>query len=351
MKKVKVLGLMSGTSLDGVDLALCSFTLSGDKWSYEIEKAETKSYPEELLVSIKAIHKSSAEEYALLDTELGVYYASLIKEFLGGNRCDLIASHGHTVFHQPDKHFTSQIGSGAAIFALTEIPTVCDFRSVDVFLGGHGAPLVPLGDRELFSSFDYRINLGGIANVSYEEEGFTRAFDICPVNQVFNAVAQKYGKLYDGGGEIARSGVIIPELLEKLNGLGFYKQQAPKSLGREWVEKEFLSLMQQYDLKDFQRTVVEHVAIQITSIIKLNGQKVLFSGGGVYNIFLMDRIKSKLVGHEVVVPNAQLVDFKEALIFAFLGIRGVLGQSTSLASVTGAKYDSLSFAKYGVFQG
>ena len=178
---------------------------------------------------------------------------------------DLIASHGHTIFHQPEIHFTKQIGNGAAIYAKTGINTACDFRSVDVFLGGQGAPLVPLGDKHLFSKYDYRINLGGIANTSFEENGVTKAYDICPVNQVFNYVAEKLGQTYDDEGKYARSGQLIPELLESFNTLAFYNQPAPKSLGREWVEKHFISRIDHYPLADFQHYLCASCGTSISS--------------------------------------------------------------------------------------
>lgn len=291
----------------------------------------------------------NAERFALLDSNLGKYFAEVVSKFLGDDYIDLIASHGHTVFHQPEITFTKQIGTGAAIYASTGIPTACDFRSVDVFLTGQGAPLVPLGDLNLFSEYDYCINLGGIANISYLEEGVMKAFDICPVNQVFNFVAEKFGKVYDDSGAIAKRGIINQELLENLNSKGFYKLDPPKSLGREWVEQEVLGEIGDSHLEDFQRTFAEHVAYQISKTINGREKSVLLTGGGAYNEFLISLVKEKLQGHKVVVPVPLIVDYKEALIFAFLGLKGALGEITSLSSVTGASRDSISMAMYGTF--
>ena len=350
MKKFKVLGLMSGTSLDGLDLALCTFDIIDDIWSFSIERAETIKYSKQLLAKLIEAPKMRAEQFALLDSDLGKFFAKTVVKFLGNENIDLIASHGHTIFQQPEINFTKQIGAGAAIYAATGIPTACDFRAVDVFLGGQGAPLVPLGDQILFSEHDYCINLGGIANISYVEGDTMKAYDICPVNQVFNYVAEKFNKEYDDSGEIAKKGVLNIGLFQRLNDKPFYAIPPPKSLGREWVEEEVLNEINNYSLEDFQRTFAEHVAYQIVTSIKGDGKSILLTGGGAYNDFLISLLKQKLVGHKVIVPQPAIIDFKEALIFAFLGIQGALGNITSLSSVTGASRDSLSMAMYGTFK-
>lgn len=349
MKTFKVLGLMSGTSLDGVDLAICSFSQKDTSWNYVIEKTTTIPYTDDFIIRLKSAHRLSGLEFSILDNELGIYFGELIYDFIKNERIDLIASHGHTIFHQPEIHLTKQIGNGAAIYAKTGIATTCDFRSVDVLLGGQGAPLVPLGDQLLFSEYDYRINLGGIANTSYEENGVTKAYDICPVNQVFNYIAEQLGQPYDDDGNIARNGQLIPSLLNELNALSFYNQSPPKSLGREWVEKHIFSQIENYKLEDFQHTFSIHVATQLANSIKKNNSKILITGGGVYNSFLIKNLKILKPEAVIVIPNDTLISFKEALIFAFLGLRGSLGKPTSLASVTGAKNDSLSMALYGHF--
>lgn len=349
MRKFKVLGLMSGTSLDGVDLALCSFSFLNGTWHFSIDRAETIPYSSEMEKRLLTIATATAEEFALFDSQLGVYFGKLCSEFLKGETVDLIASHGHTVFHQPELFFTKQIGTGAAIYATTGIATACDFRSVDVFLGGQGAPLVPLGDRELFAKYDYRINLGGIANTSFEKDGITLAYDICAVNQVFNYVAQQKGLVYDAAGKIASEGNLIESLYNQLNDLAYFQQKPPKSLGREWVEKNIFPLLPNFTLEDFQCTFAHHVAFQLTESIEHKNGTILFSGGGAYNTFLMDLLKQKLPSATIEFSDSTITEFKEALIFAFLGLLGALKKPTSLASVTGAKHNSLSMALYGDF--
>lgn len=349
MRKFKVLGLMSGTSLDGVDLALCSFSFLNGIWNFSIDRAETVPYSPEMEKQLLTIASSTAEEFALFDSQLGAYFGKLCSTFLKEEKVDLIASHGHTVFHQPEIFFTKQIGTGAAIYAATGIATACDFRSVDVFLGGQGAPLVPLGDRELFSQYDYRINLGGIANTSFEKEGRSLAYDICAVNQVFNYVAQQKGLVYDDGGKIASEGNFNESLYNYLNNLAYFQQSPPKSLGREWVEKNILNLVANYSLDDFQCTFAHHVAFQLAESIENKNGIILFSGGGAYNTFLMNVLQEKLPLATIEFSDKAITEFKEALIFAFLGLLGALKKHTSLASVTGAKHDSLSMALYGDF--
>lgn len=340
---------MSGTSLDGVDLALCTFKENNGQWGFALNKATTIPYNDSFLTRLRNAHQLSGLELSLLDNDLGSFFGDIINEFLGDDSVDLIASHGHTIFHQPELRFTKQIGNGAAIYAKTAIPTTCDFRNVDVFLGGQGAPLVPLGDKHLFAQYDYRINLGGIANTSFEENGVTKAYDICPVNQVFNYVANQLGQEYDDEGKFAQSGQLIPELLTSMNALAFYAQPAPKSLGREWVEKHFISKIKDYPLVDFQHTFSHHVAQQLAHSIQQPDASVLLTGGGAYNIFLTDLLKKLIPKAELVVPETSIISYKEAIIFAFLGLVGTLKQNTALASVTGAKKDSISMCSYGYF--
>jgi anhydro-N-acetylmuramic acid kinase len=236
---IKAIGLMSGTSLDGVDLAFCTFSLVDERWTFTTEAAETYSYTDEWLEILKNLHLQSASKIFEVDAALGRYYGELIKKFIKKNNLhpDLIASHGHTLFHQPEKGFTTQIGSGAHISAITGLSTICDFRSKDVALGGQGAPLVPVGDHYLFSDYAACLNLGGIANISMvSEDGRRVAYDICPVNMALNALAQRVGKPFDEDGLLARSGTILPELLNRLNALPFYQQKGAKSL----PEKELI---------------------------------------------------------------------------------------------------------------
>jgi anhydro-N-acetylmuramic acid kinase len=240
------------------------------------------------------------------------------------------------VLHQPQKGITLQIGSGEEIAKITKQKVVCDFRTQDVELGGQGAPLVPIGDALLFPEYDFCLNLGGFSNVSFRQEEKSVAFDICPVNIVLNFYANKIGLEYDTSGKIASEGKINEQLLEKLNALDFYKIAPPKSLGLEWVQKEILPLIEAHkiSISSILSTFVEHIAIQITSIIG-DSSSVLITGGGVYNSFLMQRIE-KRSNVKIKQTSHALINYKEALIFAFLGLLKLDNQINCLKSVTGA---------------
>lgn len=332
---------MSGTSLDGLDLVAAEFWQNNGKWYFNIAAAETVIYPEEWIDNLKKAPVLPGEQLIKLHTDYGRYLGQKTKVFIEKTKFEptLIASHGHTIFHQPESGYTFQLGSGCEIAAITGITTVADFRSGDVTLGGQGAPLVPAGDKLFFSAFDYCLNLGGFANISFEENNCRKAFDICPVNIVFNYFALKNGLLFDNNGNLGRKGNIDFLLLEKLNSLDFYKKEPPKSLGREWVESEFMPVLDKYECAepDKIRTVYEHVAQQISKIIRNNG-KLLITGGGAWNTFLIELIeaKSKL---KITIPPREIVDFKEALVFAFLGALRVQNTINCFASVTGAKND------------
>lgn len=340
--KIKAIGIMSGTSLDGMDLAACEFELVNSKWSFQICDAETISYSEEWEKRLINAPLLSGLELTELHSAYGKFIGKTVNKFIKktGFSPDLIASHGHTVFHQPEKGFTLQIGNGAEILATTQKTTVADFRTADVALGGQGAPLVPIGDQYLFSEYDYCLNLGGFANVSYQENEKRIAFDNCPVNIVLNHYAQKLGIPYDKGGVKGKSGNVNTALLKKLNKLPYYLQSPPKSLGREWVETVFFPLVESSPITDLDklRTIYEHIAIQIAKISKGEG-KLLITGGGAFNSFLVERIKDAC-SLEVTLPNPQIIDFKEALIFAFLGVLKMQNKVNCLSSVTGASQDS-----------
>lgn len=346
----RIIGLMSGTSLDGLDIACCRFEKNGNSWNYTIESAVTYKYDDEWGRKLSTIHNASAYEFALANTEYGYYLAEKVNEFISKKNItgiDLISSHGHTIFHQPEKNFTFQLGSGANIAGRTGITTVCDFRSLDVALNGQGAPLVPIGDVLLFSGFDYCLNLGGIANISFDNYGKRVAFDICPVNLVLNTLAQTLGKSYDNEGELARYGSLNKNLLEKLNNLDFYKTTGTKSLGREWVEEVFFPVLNSFEISTQNKlnTVCEHIALQIAKHAKDSKAKTLITGGGAYNSYLLERIKFH-VQAEVIVPDKQTIEFKEALIFAFLGLLRFEQENNTLASATGASADSTGGAIY-----
>lgn len=342
------IGLMSGTSLDGLDICHVLFTLDSGKWEYKILNADSVDYPQWLHEALANAQNLSALEYARLHSDYGLFIGEKVKEFMDryNVRPDFIASHGQTVFHQPSIRFTGQIGSGAGIAAVTGIDTICDFRTTDVALGGQGAPLVPVGDRALFGEYSYCLNLGGFSNISFDAGDKRFAYDISPVNYVLNEYARKVGKPYDKDGEMARKGKVCEELLQRLNDLEFYHQSGPKSLGREWVEAEVFPLIDSYSLpvEDALSTFVEHAAQQIA--LNVEGGKVLVTGGGALNKYLVERMQANTPEAEYVVPDSLTVNFKEALIFAFLGALYKADMPNCLASVTGASRDNIGGCLY-----
>jgi anhydro-N-acetylmuramic acid kinase len=416
---------MSGTSLDGLDIAYCTFWKKGNSWNYRIIQAETIPYTEHWRNRLSNVERGSAFEFVATDIEYGHLLGRLTREFMDRYqiRPDFIASHGHTVFHQPEVKLTAQIGRGSAIAAETGCPVVCDFRSLDVALGGQGAPLVPMGDRSLFADYEYCLNLGGFANVSFEKDGNRSAFDICPVNIVLNAIAVKLGEHYDRDGLFARQGTILPGLLKALNTLSFYSQPPPKSLGKEWVNAHIWPLMNDFvpgvdfnnsltlsslssltstipanKLYDLLATWCEHAAYQISRAIsgrlpeltqgtgnltlststpaplllkekgtgdevintgmkladKSSGKlivdripvnKLLVTGGGAFNGYLVERIRHH-TGWEIIIPDKDTINYKEALIFGFLGVLRWRNEVNCLRSVTGAVSDNSGGSVY-----
>jgi anhydro-N-acetylmuramic acid kinase len=347
-----VIGLMSGTSLDGLDIAFCRFTVDKNTWNYEIINSETKPYSEEWKSRLLSLETTDALTFQRTHIDYGFYCGRIVSDFIikHGIAADFIASHGHTIFHQPEQRLTVQIGAGSAIASASQMSVVCDFRSLDVALGGQGAPLVPIGDKLLFSEYDYCLNLGGFANISYEHNNKRIAYDICPVNIVMNAICEKIGKPFDDKGEIARSGMLSPYMLNEFNQLPFYRIPAntPKSLGKEWVIENIDPILQEYEIQenDLLRTFCEHIAIQISRAIgTVKKGKLLVTGGGSYNSFLIERIK-ELVPVEVIIPEPKTIEFKEALIFAFLGVLRMRNEVNCLKSVTGSRMDNCGGAIY-----
>ncbi|KAF0195937.1 MAG: hypothetical protein FD166_2664 [Bacteroidetes bacterium] len=349
-KAIEAIGMMSGTSLDGLDLAWCSFEAIDGQWFYRILKAETIPYPAEWREKLANLHTADAYTLSLANTEYGHWIGKECMKFIDDSkkRPQLVASHGHTIFHRPDKKMTLQIGCGAAIAAETGITTVCDFRSLDVALGGNGAPLVPIGDSLLFGNYAACVNIGGFANLSWDKDGRRVAWDICAANFILNREAGKMGMSMDKSGLLARKGKLDQPLLDKLNKLPFYRQPGPKSLGREWAETNVIPLIEASSLpaETILRTYTEHIAIQVSNALPLKkGGEALFTGGGSHNTFLMERIEA-LSPLKIMVPDKESVDFKEALIFAFLGVLRFLGENNCLAGVTGASRDSCGGAVY-----
>tara|TARA_R110002110_G_scaffold189395_3_gene397561 strand:+ start:142 stop:1206 length:1065 start_codon:yes stop_codon:yes gene_type:complete len=341
-----VIGVMSGTSLDGIDLVYAKFCLN-ETWSFEIVHAETVEYPSNWYEALKELVNTPIEELKAIDTNYTEYIAKVIKNFIIKyqiKNIDAICSHGHTALHQPENKLTYQIGNRPFLAELLKETVVCDFRVQDVELGGQGAPLVPIGDELLFSEFDFCLNLGGFANVSTNFNRNRIAYDICPVNIVLNHYIRKLGLNYDDEGKIASEGMISVKLLNQLNAIEFYKETYPKSLGLEWVNNTVFPLIDTFklEIQDVLKTFVEHIAIQIASEInKKHTGSVLITGGGVYNIYLMDRIKAHAV-QKIIVPKNEVVEFKEAVIFGFLGVQKLRNEVNCLSSVTGAIKDHSS---------
>jgi len=339
-----IIGLMSGTSLDGIDLSFCSYNFNSNKWEYTILSTKSYPYSKEWQLKLKnAIHLSALELYQL-DIEIAHLFSDCIQKFVNEYSIELtsitaIASHGHTIFHQPENGFTIQIGNGETMAALTNLKVINDFRSKDVALGGQGAPLVPIGDHLLFGELaDGFLNIGGISNISYLNKDSIKAFDICPGNIPLNYLVQQIGLNYDQNGDFARKGKIHHELLNELNSLEYYSRSAAKSLGIEWFEKEFFPILKKYSnsLEDQLATIIEHIAQMIgTTANKLTIKQLFITGGGTYNGYLIDRIGNYFEG-EIIIPKKELIEFKEAIIFGFLGACRLTLQSTALSSVTGA---------------
>jgi len=346
---VKIIGLMSGTSLDGLDMCYAGFELKDNKWEYTIFAAEAEEYPAEIKSKLAEAQNMTALEYALFNSDYGLYLGQRVKLFIDKNKIspDYIASHGKPIFHQPHKRFTAQIGSGAGVAAESGVDCICDFRTTDVALYGQGAPLVPIGDRHLFHQYDYCLNLGGFSNISSESGNGSRiAYDISPVNYVLNHYTRQIGLDFDRDGIMASQGSLCMPLLERLNNLSFYNMSGPKSLGREWVEEEVIPLIDSFGLSmnDKLNTFCEHVALQIAKHIK--GGKVLVTGGGAFNKYLIERMSANAKHCEYIVPDSMTINFKEALIFAFLGALYACDRPNCMSSVTGAKYDCIGGALY-----
>lgn len=347
MKKGKwrAIGLMSGTSLDGLDVVCVDFSFD-HVWDFEILHAEEFPFTPDMEQQLRSAYQASARELVQTDVTYGRYMAQRVNEFiethqLSRGSIDLVAAHGQTIFHDPAAGYTTQIGSGYHLAVETGLPVVCDFRSQDVALGGQGAPLVPIGDRHLFAAYDACVNIGGFANISFEQDGQRLAYDICAVNIVLNELCHSLGKAFDRDGAIAASAQVDHKLLQQLNSLPYFCELPPKSLGFEWVEHEIKPLLQASGLgtEDLIATFTEHAALQMGEVLDRQGlKKVLFTGGGVHNSHLMKRCAAQCQA-QLLVPDKQIIDFKEALIFAFLGVLRHLGQPNILASVTGAAHD------------
>ncbi len=340
------LGIMSGTSLDGLDLALCQFGELDNKLNFKLLASETIKYDSNWKEKLNNVFDSTAVDYFKLNILYGTFIAEKVNAFLNKNntKADYISSHGHTVFHQPANGFTTQIGCGATIAALTSIDTICDFRSLDVALNGQGAPLVPIGDRDLFNDYEACLNLGGIANISVTKNNTTIAFDVCMANLLLNYLSQIVGLEYDKSGELASKGIVNSELLNEMLSVETHF----KSLGRELFEQNFLPILEKHtvSVQDKLATCVEYMVVKINqTLIDANLKSILITGGGAYHTFFINQLKKRFTG-TITIPNAEIIEFKEAIIFAYLGYLRINNKVNTLQSVTKAKRDSIGACVY-----
>jgi anhydro-N-acetylmuramic acid kinase len=348
MSKYKIIGLMSGTSLDGLDLAYCHFTKVKGRWQYKLVTQKSLEYTPAQRQKLKNSVHLPAADLLHLDILFGEWLGSQVKIFIEEEELEpeYVASHGHTVFHQPHRRLTWQMGHGQELANVSGLPVISDFRSSDVLLGGQGAPLVPIGDRELFGDYSFCLNLGGIANMSFDLHGQRIAYDICPVNMLLNEGAQQLDLPYDAGGRMAREGTLNREVLAELDALPYYQEEFPKSLGYEWFVSEVMPIIKHSKLvpADLLRTGVEHIAQRIIQdVLQFNPSeaRMLVTGGGAYNDFLIQQIRVGLHQQvEVIVPENYLVEYKEAIVFALMGAMRLNEEVNCLRTVTGARKDS-----------
>ncbi len=353
---------MSGSSLDGVDLAAVDFSLNTplpfdpEHLTWSLAASETVPFPKEISNALKEAPHLPAKKLFELHTKLGRFFGKVAKHFVDDNQLnpDFLSSHGHTVFHHPEKGFTLQIGDGASIASSAQIPVICDFRGADIALGGQGTPIAPAADRYLFSGYDFYLNIGGIANISSTLNNELVAFDIAPANQLLNHLAQKIGLKYDNNGQVAASGQLNPILLEVLNGFEFYKKDWPKSLDNQWIMNNFIPILDQSNdtIDNILHTTTQHIAIQIAQTIAAlkrlehkPSYRLFATGGGAFNSYLMNSIQQHS-DVELVLPDSKLIAFKEAILMSLMGLLRIMEVPNCFASVTGAKKDSVGGAIY-----
>jgi anhydro-N-acetylmuramic acid kinase len=351
----RVIGLMSGSSLDGIDIAYCILDENGGKYQYIIEHSACKVYPKALQESLLNCNKLNIEQYLLLDVELAKFFASAVNDFIEENQLQhkvhLIASHGHTTLHRPQIGYSAQIGCGATLSALTGISVVNQLRSVDVALGGSGAPIVPIAEQLLFKDTQLFLNIGGISNISIHTDNNVIAYDVCAANRVLNLLANTMGHAYDDGGAIAQTGTVNQKLLDEINALPYFNLPYPKSLANEFGQETVYNLIQQSNanVPDAMATMVEHIAQQIAKAVQQNtstNTKMLITGGGAHNTFLIQKITERRAVHdcEIVLPDKNTIDYKEALAMALIGTLRWREENNVLNSVTGATRNSIGGA-------
>lgn len=355
MPQFSVVGLMSGSSLDGTDLAWCTFEFAEENpaqlLNWTLHKGTTLPYPFEWKERLRNAPQLNGRDLWLLHTELGLYFGNIVNNFLDGvpETVDFIASHGHTVFHYPAQHTTTQVGDGAAIAGVLNLPVIDQFRTQDMAIGGQGAPLAPLADQYFFSDYFACLNLGGITNISIQTPQGYLAFDVGGANQVMDVLMQEIGEIYDEAGQLARTGQLIPELKQAADALPFHTLAPPKSLGNDWVREQLLPIFQdqQYPLQDRLHTYCQHVAGQIAASISQTAQQeqlevnasqqMLVAGGGGFNLFLCECIASAIHPLQLVIAPPDIIAYKEAALMALAGALRWQQQPNVLASVTGAQ--------------
>ena len=358
-----VIGLMSGSSLDGLDIAFVHFEETAGKWQFEIQESACIPYSAGWRESLSAVNRISAREYLLLHSAYGHYLGNCVNDFLEEKglayRVQLIASHGHTAFHMPERQMTAQLGEGAAIAAVTGIRTITDLRAVDVALGGQGAPIVPIGEKLLFPDYDLFLNIGGIANMSSNEEKMI-GFDVCPANRILNLLSSGTEKGFDENGVLSRAGRVDENLLRQLNEFAYYQLPYPKSLSNEFGMNEIYPVIQSARLttQDALRTYSQHIVDQVAKALfhvkdrtgGKNNLRLLITGGGAHNLFLMEKLMEVVSpgGIEVIIPANNLIDYKEALVVALMGALRWREDINVLKSVTGASKDSINGAVWSV---
>lgn len=352
MKKTeyRVIGVMSGTSLDALDICIANYKLKNKKWQYKIEVSKSFNYSYKWIKTLTNPFNLSAEKMCLVETKYSLYISKKINKLLKQSNIsyqdiDLISCHGHTFFHNPKKKYTKQICNGQLIASKTNIKTVCNFRNLDIVYGGTGAPLVPIGDCLMFSNYSYCVNIGGVMNISYKKNKKRVAFDICLANMGLNNIVSKYGLKYDKNGNISKKGRVNKELLNQLLSIDYHKKKGPKSMGKEEFNNYYKPILKSYKIptKDKLATFVEFIATELYKVIKcsrVKKNKILITGGGAYNNHLINEIKKKLTEYKIIIPEKDIVEFKEALIFGLLGVLRVRKNINCLSSVTGAKKNS-----------
>jgi len=348
MKQYYAIGAMSGTSLDGIDLAYCKYFLENEKWSFKLIQAKTYNFSNELIVEIRAAIDNKPKDNHILDVKLGAYYAKIINQFIKEHNIetiDFVANHGQTVYHNPHKKATIQLGDGATIAKKTNLTCINNFRNLDVELGGQGAPLVPIGDFHFYNNFNYCINLGGISNITIQNKNeVLLAYDISPCNVLLNHYTRQIGFEFDRDGQIGRAGKINKLLFDKLNNNIYYNKQAPKSLDAKNCIDVFVPEIDRFniEIEDKLHTICQHIAHQIKIVIlkhyQQKNEKVLLSGGGTLNKFLVETIKTSLP-IEVCIPSTEIIEYKEAIIFGLLGVLKMNNSVNCLKVVTGANKD------------